>query len=193
MKCAPCPEKKCNEGKDCTGLKAEIRKKYSSDDLKMMKISDELVKKYYMKKTRIEELIYFAKKMKYGRLGLAFCIGLRNEADVLHKILSKDFNVYSAVCKVCGIDKCEFKAVTGEKNKKASISCNPAGQAEMINKKKTDLNISFGLCLGHDILFEKYSQAPVTTLVVKDRVMANNPIGAIYSGYYRTKKFKLKD
>lgn len=192
MKCAPCQEKKCAKTKDCTGLKEIIKKKYSAEDLKMMKISDQLVEKYYMKKTRIEELIYFCKKMKYEKLGLAFCIGLRNEAEILDKILSKEFKVVSAVCKVCGIEKSEFKSKKKPKNQKHSISCNPLGQAEMINKKNTALNISLGLCLGHDILFEKYSSAPVTTLVVKDRVLANNPIGALYSGYYRKKKFQLK-
>jgi len=42
-----------------------------------------------------------------------------------------------------------------------------------------------GLCVGHDMLFTRHSRAPVTTLVVKDRVLAHNPAGALYSGYYR--------
>nr|WP_279383610.1 hypothetical protein [Methanobacterium formicicum] len=41
--------------------------------------------------------------------------------------------------------------------------------------------------MGHDILFTQNSQAPVTTLVVKDRVLAHNPLGAIYSRYYQNK------
>ena len=36
-----------------------------------------------------------------------------------------------------------------------------------------------GLCVGHDSLFIKYSEAPVTTLVTKDRVLAHNPV-AVY-------------
>jgi len=44
-----------------------------------------------------------------------------------------------------------------------------------------------GLCVGHDILFQKYSKAPTTTLIVKDRVLAHNPAGAVYSKYYRRK------
>jgi len=42
-----------------------------------------------------------------------------------------------------------------------------------------------GLCMGVDSLFAKASAAPVTTLFVKDRSLANNPIGALYSEYYR--------
>ena len=47
----------------------------------------------------------------------------------------------------------------------------------MLNKAATDLNIQMSLCLGHDILFQKYCEAPVTILVAKDRVLANNPMG----------------
>ncbi len=65
--------------------------------------------------------------------------------------------------------------------------CNPIGQALVLNKEKTDLNIILGLCIGHDILFTQHSAAPVTTLAVKDRVLAHNPLGALYSGYYLKK------
>jgi len=65
--------------------------------------------------------------------------------------------------------------------------CNPIGQATFLNQKKTDLNIIIGLCIGHDILFSNHSKAPVTTLAVKDRVLAHNPLGAIYSHYYLNK------
>ena len=50
-----------------------------------------------------------------------------------------------------------------------------------------------GLCVGHDSLFYKYSEAYVTTLVTKDRVTGNNPAAALYTAesYYR-KKFGLE-
>ena len=34
--------------------------------------------------------------------------------------------------------------------------------------------------MGHDSLFYKYCEAPVTTLVTKDRVTGHNPVAAIY-------------
>lgn len=37
-----------------------------------------------------------------------------------------------------------------------------------------------GLCVGHDSLFIKFSEAPVTVLIAKDRVLAHNPVGALY-------------
>ena len=60
-------------------------------------------------------------------------------------------------------------------------------QAKLLNREKTELNVVIGLCVGHDSLFYKYSEAPVTTLVAKDRVLAHNPVGALYQAdkYYR--------
>ena len=67
--------------------------------------------------------------------------------------------------------------------------CNPIAQAELLNSQDTQFNICLGLCVGHDSLFYQYSKALVTTLVVKDRVLAHNPAGAVYcsEGYYKKK------
>ena len=72
--------------------------------------------------------------------------------------------------------------------------CNPIAQAEFLNKAKTDFNVVIGLCVGHDSLFIKYSKAPVTVLAVKDRVLAHNPLGAIYMAdkFYKDKLFPPK-
>ena len=43
--------------------------------------------------------------------------------------------------------------------------CNPVGQAMLLNKAGTELNIVVGLCVGHDSLFFKHSGAPVTVLL----------------------------
>ena len=44
-----------------------------------------------------------------------------------------------------------------------------------------------GLCVGHDSLFFKYSSAPVTVLIAKDRVLGHNPAAGLYlsKSYYR--------
>ena len=43
--------------------------------------------------------------------------------------------------------------------------------------------------MGHDSMFYKYSEAMVTTLIAKDRVLAHNPAGALYcsEGYFKDK------
>ena len=69
--------------------------------------------------------------------------------------------------------------------------CNPIMQAKLLNREKTDLNIVIGLCVGHDSLFYKYSDALCTTLVTKDRVLAHNPVGALYqAGSYYSRLMK---
>ena len=57
----------------------------------------------------------------------------------------------------------------------------------MLNQEQTDLNIAIGLCVGHDSLFYKYSDALVTTLVAKDRVTGHNPCAVLYNinSYYK--------
>ena len=120
-------------------------------------------------------------------------MGLAEEARILHKILSRDFEVHSVCCKVCGIDKSKFELDRLHPEREIDAMCNPVGQALVLNQDETELNIILGLCIGHDILFIKYSKAPVTTFAVKDRVLAHNPLGAIYSNYYLEKGFKLSD
>ncbi len=192
MKCAICENKECYDGKDCTGLQKEVEKLYKPEDINSMKISANIEAQYYMKKTRLEELIMYAKEMGYNKLGVAFCVGLAEEAKILNEILSKNFEVHSACCKICGIDKSKFDLARLHPEKEIDATCNPIGQAEVLNRAKTELNIILGLCIGHDALFTKYSKAPVTTLVVKDRVLAHNPLGAIYSNYYLEKVFHIK-
>jgi uncharacterized metal-binding protein len=142
-----------------------------------------------MKKTRLEELILYADEMKYTKLGMAFCIGLENEARIIHKILERHFELHSVCCKVCGIDKKILGLERLHDYEGVEAMCNPIGQAMILNKEGTQLNIILGLCIGHDTLFTKHSEAPVTTLAVKDRVLAHNPLGAIYSNYYLKNRF----
>ena len=65
--------------------------------------------------------------------------------------------------------------------------CNPILQAKILNQAKTDLNVVVGLCVGHDSLFYKYSEAITTTMITKDRVLGHNPAAALYTAdtYYK--------
>jgi uncharacterized metal-binding protein len=58
--------------------------------------------------------------------------------------------------------------------------CNPILQAELMNRAKVDFNVMLGLCAGHDSLALKHVEAPVTVLGVKDRLLGNNPLAAVY-------------
>jgi uncharacterized metal-binding protein len=183
MKCALCTNKECGSGKDCTGIRDAISAEYRGDALKMAQAAAHVEATCYMKKTRIEEVMEFARTMGYEKIGMAFCVGLSSEAEKIHEILAHHFEVYSVCCKVCAMPKSDFdlKPVFGDADE---VMCNPIGQAAILNEKQTDLNLIVGLCMGHDIAFTGHSAAPVSTLVVKDRVLAHNPCGAIYSRYY---------
>lgn len=180
MKCALCKNKECRQGKNCTEIATEIDYEQA---LETMRAAAE-VESRYMKLTRLEELILFCKMMKFKKVGLAFCIGLSEEARIAHRILAQDFEVHSVCCKVGGIDKGDLGLVKIRDPGAHETMCNPLGQARVLNAAGTELNIILGLCIGHDILFTAHSDAPVTTLAVKDRVLAHNPLGAVYSRYY---------
>jgi len=140
---------------------------------------------------RVEEVAQFAGKMGYKKLGIAFCVGLREEAKTLTKILeNRGFDVVSVCCKAGGIPK-ETIDITEEQKIKGpgtwETMCSPITQAEILNSEKTEFNIVVGLCVGHDSLFFKYAQAPTTVLVAKDRVFGHNPAMGLYlsGSYYR--------
>lgn len=190
--CARCKAKDCYEGKDCFGLAEAAKRGYSKWEQESMAVSGDIEADHYMKLTRIEEVAMYAKRMGMTKLGIAFCVGLSREAETIDRILTKQgFEVHSACCKICGIDKAQLgvKKVHGESGVEAV--CDPVGQALRLEQCRTELNIVVGLCIGHDVVFTEHSHAPVTVLVVKDRVLAHNPIGAIYSDYYLETKFGL--
>ncbi len=140
---------------------------------------------------RVEEVAQFAEKMGYKKLGLAFCVGLINEAKLITTILqNRGFEVVSVCCKAGGIPK-ETIGIKKEEKINGPDSwetmCSPITQAEILNEEGTEFNIAVGLCVGHDSLFFKYAHAPTTVLVAKDRVFGHNPAAGLYlsHSYYR--------
>ena len=182
--CAECKTKDCRQGKDCFAKANQHRQLYKKSIAKLHKAGSAIEARYYCEKTRLGEIILFAKELGCQKIGLAFCIGLSEEAKIIDEILSKHFEVVSVCCKVCGINKKDFdlQQISPEN---AEVMCNPAGQAQLLNEAETQLNVICGLCVGHDAIFSKVSKAPVTTLIAKDRVLAHNPAAAIYSQYIR--------
>jgi uncharacterized metal-binding protein len=135
-------------------------------------------------KPRVQEICEFAKKMGYRKLGVAFCAGLPSEAQALTKILeAQGFEVVSVVCKVGGTSKENIGIRQEEKIQIGQFEtmCSPIVQATILNEEKTDFNILVGLCVGHDSLFFKYSNAFSTVFVAKDRVLGHNPAAALYN------------
>ena len=117
------------------------------------------------------EVVEYAKRMGCKHLGIAFCVGLKDEARVLAEALqSHGFEVTGVACSVNG-------------------PCNSVGQALLLNEAKTDLNILLGLCTGHDLLFLRFAEAPVLPFGIKDKVTCHNPVAALTCNYQKKRLF----
>ena len=153
----------------------------------ILQAAAEIEGEFYKKATRIQEIILFAQKIKAKKIGIATCKGLLHEAKIFSKILTaQGIEHYSVICKVGANDKTCINLDPKYKINKGSgheTMCNPILQAKILNQEKTDLNVVIGLCVGHDSLFYKHSDALVTTLITKDRVLGHNPVAALYTAH----------
>lgn len=129
---------------------------------------------------RLRYVIDLCKKMGYKRIGLAFCVGFQDEADLYSKILRKHgLEVISVSCCNGGFNiadhgvklpaGCDFDA-----------ACNPIGQARLMNENNVEFNLVMGLCAGHDSLFMRFANAMSTVICVKDPATGHCPPMALY-------------
>lgn len=198
MSCIDCTVKNCDKGDKAypafcltTHMDQEILQDalecYAEEENhKAMVAAAEVEYEHYCKYTRVEEIMEFARKIKARKIGIATCVGLLRESRTLAAILRKHgFEVYGVACKAGAVPKTEV-GIPEECCKIGKNTCNPILQAKLLNAAKTDLNVVMGLCVGHDSLFYKYSEALTTTGVTKDRVLGHNPVAALYTAesYY---------
>ena len=168
---------------------ADAMKLYEEDENRRSMIAaGEIEHDHYLQYTRVEEIMAYAKKMGFKKIGIATCVGLIAESRTLASILRHNgFEVYGIACKA-GVQKKVDVGIPERCNSIGPNMCNPILQAKLLNEAKTELNVVMGLCVGHDSLFYKYSEALVTTLVAKDRVTGHNPVAALYGANFYFKK-----
>ena len=135
---------------------------------------------------RLRDTIEFAKGMGYKKIGIASCAGLQNETKItVEKLIQYGFEVSSVCCQTGGDKKIDIDAPEDlpipSKNEYHLdyVTCNPVAQALLLNNAKTDFNLIIGLCIGHDVTFTYLSEAPVTTLIAKDRLIRHNPAATL--------------
>ncbi|MDD4332039.1 MAG: DUF1847 domain-containing protein [Methanosarcinaceae archaeon] len=160
MQCILCKKKDCLQGRNCSLIKSELE--YSEKEKKELLISA-LFQAESEKKRKLEEIVIYAKKMGYTKIGIAFAIEYEKEARLVYNILSRYFEIYSVCCKVCGFGKEDF----GIPKKEASefeAACNPKGQARLLNEDGAELNLMLGLDTINEILFSENSAAPALHL-----------------------------
>lgn len=187
MKCCPCKNEEIQKQAE------ELYK--DPENYKIANVAGIVEAEGYAKISRVEEIVLFCKKAGYKKIGLVFCIGLKNEAKIVNKIFKHHgLEVISVICKNGSIPKSSV-GLTNEQTLSGcaeEVMCNPIGQALLMNQEEVDFNVLFGLCVGHDTLALKYLEAPATVLAVKDRLTGHNPIAAIYmaEGYHKSRIFK---
>jgi len=138
---------------------------YDDADKKILQVAEDTIDRSV---DRLQEIISFAREAGIRRIGIANCTTFTREAKNLQTLLTGEgFNVERVHCKY---GRMPFSDVVEGYE---GISCNPAGQAEYLDEKGTELNIMMGLCIGHDMIFNAKSKAPVTPLVVKDRKLGH--------------------
>ena len=188
--CADCPTHACyTKGVNCTGRdEAEVLASYTEEEKKIMQAAAYVEGTFYSNITRLQEIAEFAKAMGYKKLGMAFCIGLNAEAHYIAKFYRQaGFEFYSVCCKSCSIAKKDMGLKQVKPELEHEAMCNPKMQAVFLAEEGTELYISCGLCVGHDAIFNQNCAGPVTVLAVKDRLLAHNPLGAVYSRYWKRK------
>lgn len=205
--CADCHAKGCNlEGrpdmpKNCPmhddAFMNEALREYSKpENNKFFLKAAEVEAKGYCVWPRVKEAAEFCSRMGYKKVGMAFCSGLRKEAKVIAQLL-RDYGleVVSVICKTGGYSKGavgipdELRVRGGQ----FEPMCNPIAQAELLNRQNTEFNVAVGLCVGHDSLFAKYSKPMVTTVLIKDRALGNNPVQAVYCDTYMRRRLAKED
>lgn len=198
MSCIDCAVKNCDKmdskypefclttHMDEQVLEETMRCYTEAQNHKVMLAAAEVEADHYCQYTRVEEIITFAEKIGAKKIGIATCVGLLKESRILASILrNRGFDVFGITCKA-GVQKKTSVGIPERCNCVGENMCNPILQAKMLNAAKTDLNVVVGLCVGHDSLFYKYSEALTTTAVTKDRVLGHNPAAALYTAdsYY---------
>jgi uncharacterized metal-binding protein len=184
--CLACRDWRCLQGERCELVSSAVAgHTVDRETERMFEAALDISSEEERTLCRLSELIYFCLEMRYQRIGVAFCTDLQKPTEILVRVLRRFAKVYPVCCKIGGVSALPLGSQAEREPKPArSVACNPQGQAEVLNRMGTDMNVLVGLCMGADCIFSRFSDAPVTTLFVKDRSLANNPIGAVYSDYY---------
>lgn len=174
---------------------ADARKVYDEDpELKQLSLAAARTEAGgYNKDPRVKEVMEYARRIGAEHIGIACCKGTQREARLAQDIFTAGgFRVSSVVCKVGSFNKEEAGLTDDEKVRPGQFEalCNPVAQAKLLAKAGTQLNVVIGLCVGHDSLFFRYSEAPATVLVAKDRVTGHNPAAPLYTSHSYYKRLK---
>ena len=99
------------------------------ENRQIMIVASEVEDTGYCEWPRVQEIVEFAKRMGYQKLGIATCVGLIRESRMLARVLrSHGFEVYGIACKA-GKDAVGIQAT---RPSAGCNMCNPILQAKML-------------------------------------------------------------
>jgi uncharacterized metal-binding protein len=183
MDCSKCNTKSCRDVSLCNAIKFpvnEVLEEYQSlDNQLIVQSAAKLVDNGRAGTlSRLQEIIEFCKLMDYCKIGIAYCYGMEYDLQAVVKVFRENnIKVVPVSCTTGGFTQ----SSVNEQSEINKVSCNPIAQASQLNAEKVDLTLTMGLCLGHDILFNRYIESDVTTFVVKDRIFNHAPLNAVKS------------
>ncbi len=118
---------------------------------------------------RIAEIVRFARRRGYRKIGIATCAGSEPAAEVLRATLADaGFEVFLPEVLEQAISEAEpwLPELAVLEPIWTGPRCDPAAQAKWLNAEGCDLNIAVGLCVGCDSVFFRHAEAPTTVLPV---------------------------
>ena len=175
MDCTKCTLNSCRKSTPCIDRSDEYLESYSSHENQLYtKAASELIDNGKAGTlTRLDEIVEYTKLLGYTSIGVAYCYSMEKEAVLLREYLEqKGFKPTMVSCTVDGIKESQIDT----SKTKNTVSCNPLGQANILNSAGIQFTILMGLCLGHDILLQKNLKMDFSTFIVKDRVTKHNPL-----------------
>lgn len=182
--CLACETCHCLKGVPCPVWRQDQQQQPAKSLVDTMDVARDISEEPERILCRVAEMVYFCLGMGYKHLGVAYCIDLTSEARTLTHLLRRFFTVSPVCCLIS-----TSIAATDAAGNAGRHLCHPVEMSHALNACNTDVNILVGLSIGCDIVINRLSVAPVSTLFVKDRLLANNPIGALYSKYQLDRLF----
>lgn len=163
---------------------ASERPEFQGWDLETLdRVAQETLTRGHGNRSRVGEAMDMAHRLGATHLGISFCVGFREEAKILTKLLETNgFQVSSACCKTGAVPKEDVGIRDSQKVRpgRREMICNPLAQAELLNREKVEFALVLGQCVGHDAATFQKLDAPAACLVAKDRLLAHNTVAAFY-------------
>ncbi len=121
--------------------------------------------KGYMMWPRLKDIIELARRMEFQKIAVLFCPDLKREAKKTSLILSE--SGFTVTSRVCGIKKSKPQL--------------PEAVISELKESAPELIVNAGLCTAFEAETLRLSSVPVTTFIVRDKKLNNNPASAVYA------------